>query len=65
MSRTGQSPIERVKRSVPYMVVGILVCGILGHFLAGPEGRALGGGIGGAVGLGVGGFIGKHRTLTG
>jgi hypothetical protein len=62
MSIAGKSRTDRVKRSVPFMVAGILVCGILGSFIAGPEGRALGGGIGAVVGLGVGGLIGKYRA---
>ena len=65
MSRAVHSPIRRVKRSVPFMVAGILVCGILGSIIAGPEGRALGGGIGGAFGLGIGGLIGRLRAPAG
>ena len=60
MSKAVRSPTERLMRSAPFMVAGLLVCGILGYFIAGPDGRALGGGIGAAVGLCVGGLIRKR-----
>ncbi len=65
MSHAGKSPTERVKQSAPFMVAGLLACGILGYFIAGPEGRALGGGIGAAVGLAVGGLIRKLGAPAG
>lgn len=43
------------------MFCGLLVCGVIGYFIADSDGRALGGGIGAAIGLIVGGWIGKPR----
>ena len=44
------------------MLAGIIICGILGYFVAGSDSRALGGGIGAALGLIVGGIVGKLRS---
>lgn len=39
----------------------ILVCGVIGYFIAGSDGRALGGGIGAFLGLVIAGVIAKQR----
>src|SRR4051794_5993834 len=65
MTKTGRSRADFVRRNVPFMVAGLLVCGLLGYFIGGPDGRAMGGGIGVALGLAVGGLIGKLRDPAG
>jgi hypothetical protein len=64
MSRAGGSSTALVKRTAPFWVTGLLVCGILGFLIGGPDGRALGGGIGAGIGLILGGFLGRSRGLT-
>ena len=56
------SPTDYVKRNGLFMLAGIIICGILGYFVAGSDSRALGGGIGAALGLIVGGIVGKLRS---
>ena len=56
------SPSDFVKRNWLFMFVGIIICGLIGYFVAGSDGRALGGGIGAAVGLAVGGLVSKLRS---
>ncbi|MGA1372538.1 MAG: hypothetical protein ACO3Z6_13130 [Pseudomonadales bacterium] len=56
-----RSPTEFVKSNGLFMFGGLLLCGIIGYFIAGSEGRALGGGIGAVLGLIVGGAVGKLR----
>ena len=56
------SPVELIKSNGLFMLIGILVCGVTGYFIAGSDGRALGGGIGAALGLIVGVVLAKFRT---
>lgn len=53
--------MDLIKRDGLYMLVGLLVCGMAGYFIAGSEGRNLGGGIGGGLGLIVGGIVARFR----
>ena len=70
------SPAEFVKRNGLFLFAGLLICGVIGYFVAGREGRELegrelegrelegrelGGGIGAGLGLIVGGLVGKIR----
>jgi outer membrane lipoprotein SlyB len=53
------SPADFMKRNAIFMFAGIIICGIIGYYVAGSDGRALGGGIGAALGFIVGGIVGK------
>ncbi|QDU38633.1 hypothetical protein Mal4_29620 [Maioricimonas rarisocia] len=56
-----ESPLQFVLRNFPFMFVGLLLCGIIGYFVAGSDGRALGSGVGAGLGLILGGIVGKLR----
>ncbi len=56
------SPADFVKRNGLFMLAGIIICGVIGYFVAGADGRALGGGIGAGLGLVVGGVASKIRS---
>jgi hypothetical protein len=56
-----KSPTDFVKRNGIAMLVGMLVCGLVGYFVNGPDGRALGTGIGVILGLIASGLAAKVR----